>query len=259
MEPKEPQQPQQPPTAPPPAWTQFHSGPRSSIAELLTQQHGWVDRSDKVLTTLSLPTLSKMANAFNLSPLVFAGCALLSIIVICSLCGLTSIIANNAAQAQQQALAVAATQTAAAPTVTPAPTATLAPPTPTPTPIQQLKQIVDATANGNTYEVTVIYRANVVIVNETVWAGATVTALDCKQEIFNVQRVIWQQWASIGQPHEVNVNIIGPVQDKYGRVSHGTYAHSTILAISARLYIWQNLDADSAWDAYDEAFIRSDL
>ena len=259
MEPTEPKQPQQPPTTPSPAWTQFYNSPESSIAELLTQQHDWIEHSNKVLATLSLPTLSKMANVFNLSPSVFTGCALLSIILMCGLCSLTGIAANNAAQTQQQALAVAATQTAAAPTMTSAPTATLAPPTPTRTPMQRLQQIVDATANGNTYEVAVSYSANVVTVDETLWAGASVTAQDCKQEIFNVQRVIWQQWASIGHPHEVNVNIIGSLQDKYGRISNGPYAHSSILATSARLYVWANLDAESAWNTYDEAFIRSDL
>lgn len=104
-----------------------------------------------------------------------------------------------------------------------------------------------------------MFDGSALIVNEDV-KQHFVNATLCKDEIFNVQQALWTKWKS--KPKnltEIDVNILGPLQDKYGHTSTGPYVHAMITAANAPQFVWANLDYKTAWDAYDEKFIRSDV
>jgi hypothetical protein len=182
---------------------------------------------------------------------ILAGVA--GLLVVCACCASLSAVTGSGDSGNGSARSssrVTAGPTAP-PTARPAPTATL-------TPQQTLTRLVTSVANTHDYTVTVALQdGGVVIVTETLKPNSIAASSLIKLDMFTIQRTLWTKWH--GPLTEVDVNVEGPLQDAYGNVSTGLYAHTQLTAATASLFNWANLDQDSAWNVYDAAYIRSDI
>jgi len=70
---------------------------------------------------------------------------------------------------------------------------------------------------------------------------------------FAVESTFWQ---SQFLPDEVDVAFVGPLIDSYGAKSVGSYGYAHLSKATAHLFVWGNLDADTAWPDYDEQAVR---
>ena len=70
---------------------------------------------------------------------------------------------------------------------------------------------------------------------------------------FAVESTFWQ---SQFLPDEVDVAFVGPLIDSYGAKSVGSYGYAHLSKTTAHLFVWGNLDADTAWPDYDDQAVR---
>ena len=70
---------------------------------------------------------------------------------------------------------------------------------------------------------------------------------------FAVESTFWQ---SQFLPDEIDVAFVGPLIDSYGTKSVGSYGYAHLSKATAHLFVWSNLDADTAWLDYDEQAVR---
>ena len=70
---------------------------------------------------------------------------------------------------------------------------------------------------------------------------------------FAVESTFWQ---SQFLPDEVDVAFVGPLIDSYDAKSTGSYGYAHLSKATAHLFVWGNLDADTAWGDYDDQAVR---
>ena len=70
---------------------------------------------------------------------------------------------------------------------------------------------------------------------------------------FAVESTFWQSQFA---PDEIDVAFVGPLIDSYGKTSVGSYGYAHLSKATAHLFVWSNLDADTAWLDYDEQAVR---
>ena len=110
------------------------------------------------------------------------------------------------------------------------------------------------TTDGLGHNITDILNAGIYTFMDDIgqqWDNGSVESVG-KQAIFNIEQAVWQSTLS---PDAVAVNILGPVLDKYGHQSEATLLSATLQKDTANQFVWDNLDSDSAWNAYDNTWL----
>ena len=152
----------------------------------------------------------------------------------------------------------ASTMTATAIHATIAATATSLPETRT----QRATRIALAATNASLYGGDAITQAttfdattNAVLVTITIKSIWDISEAQrrVKGLAFAVESTFWQ---SQFLPDEVDVAFVGPLIDSYGAKSIGSYGYAHLSKATAHLFVWGNLDADTAWPDYDDQSVR---
>jgi len=128
----------------------------------------------------------------------------------------------------------------------------------TPTMQQRINQIVQDDGLGHNLSIEFDLASNTIIVTDDIgeqWDNSTYQNVG-KQAILNIQKALWQ---SNLHPHEVTVDILGPMLDKYGNTSTDNIMYASLTSDTALKCNWDNLYSDSAWDVYDDTWMLPDL
>lgn len=72
---------------------------------------------------------------------------------------------------------------------------------------------------------------------------------------FLVQQALWTESLPL---HQVLVTVLGPVTTGYTQQENDAHGASRMTAPTAAGFRWANLTPDTAWNRYDEVYLRSD-
>ena len=106
------------------------------------------------------------------------------------------------------------------------------------------------------------YDAQTASVVVTVTVGGAVPLTDqqisAAQELTKTLSLREQQamWGSGVTLKDVKVMVFGPTQDEYANIIAQPYGSAVLHAATAASFVWANLSADSAWDRYDNVYLR---
>jgi hypothetical protein len=110
--------------------------------------------------------------------------------------------------------------------------------------------------------VHIAYDAPAASVTITVRLGGAVPLTDqqisAAQELTKTLSLREQQamWGSGVTLKDVKVMVFGPTQDEYANIIAQPYGSAVLDAATAASFAWANLTADSAWDRYDNVYLR---
>lgn len=124
----------------------------------------------------------------------------------------------------------------------------------TPTMHQRINQVVQDDGLGHSLSIEFDLKSNTITVTDDIgeqWDNSTYQNVG-KQAILNIQKALWQ---SDLHPHEVTVDILGPMLDKYGNTSTDNIMYASLTSNTALKCNWDNLYSDTAWDVYDGTWI----
>lgn len=142
------------------------------------------------------------------------------------------------------------------PTTAPTPT-----PQPTPTTEQQLLSIAQKSgALGKNMTVKYSASSNTAKITETIgvaWSKASAKR-DIQFDCFDIQKAVWTSQMHVSG---IEVDILGPLVDKYGNESTGLIGTCTLLDTTAQKVNWSNLSPRIAWQnqIYDDQWLLPDL
>jgi hypothetical protein len=73
---------------------------------------------------------------------------------------------------------------------------------------------------------------------------------------FEVEQALWT--SGTAPLSQVNVSVLGPVLDQYANLTSQAYGSALLKAATAAHVAWSTLTPDSAWDKYDNNYLRAD-
>lgn len=167
-------------------------------------------------------------------------------------------------------------QTAFIDALTPTPTDTPVPPTPTPTPIDlttyqgveaYTKNIIDNMSTVSFGQLDrVAYATNTKELQVTFYISSDQVLDDnhmkdmIKINCYNVEQTIWTSRLK-GVINQAIVHIQSDLVDRYGNESKGEVGNVVLTAATAKLFNWNNLNFNSAWDneTYDRQWMLPSL
>lgn len=127
----------------------------------------------------------------------------------------------------------------------------------TPTPTFTVAQNVQATAQGNA---TLDDKVTTQYDNSAHTIAVTVTLSEAfdnngyrvavRSNCFDIQKAEWHNIHGLSQ---VTVNFLGPTVDAYGNKGTGGLGQCVLTSDTESKFNWDNLDADQAWNVYDQA------
>ena len=146
------------------------------------------------------------------------------------------------------------------------PTATVGPPTPTPTAQERLLTSLARQAIGDlAIDVRATFDAGARSVTVATTLGGSVpnspADIAAAQErvkaiCFRAQQALWTSRTTLSS---VTVTVSGPILDQYADAITGAYGAAVLSANSAKRVTWDTLAPDTAWDQYDNVFLRPDF
>ncbi len=150
--------------------------------------------------------------------------------------------------------------------ITPEPTSIpTIPPTPTPEPTltteQQVLQIAqNSGALGSNITVKYYASSNSAKITETIesaWSKASAKRY-IQDDCYHFQKAVWTSHIKVSS---IDVNVLGPLVDKYGKQSIGLVGSCTLLDTTAQKINWSNMDYRTAWEnqIYDYQWLLPDL
>ena len=74
-----------------------------------------------------------------------------------------------------------------------------------------------------------------------------------KQQCFLAQNTLWTSGIQL---RKATVTILGPTRDDYADVIMQPYGAATLIASTAQTFSWSHLNADDAWERYDQVWLR---
>ncbi len=154
------------------------------------------------------------------------------------------------------------------PTPTPIPTVVATKPlspTPTPTIQQRIGGMLNGDSNIETYTfntggshpgpttTVVLYDTKAQKVSVTADVAYHNDTDSIKLVTYDIMKDIYT--SNIHPIKSVDVQLLGMVQDKYGKQSSPTIATATLNTDMASKFVWDNLDENSAWSDYDTTWL----
>jgi hypothetical protein len=150
-------------------------------------------------------------------------------------------------------------------------TANTAQPTDTPTPTPDLKslggiqqytlQLAQNSTSADSSTVTSAYepQAKTITIDETLSEQYDNSAYrgDIQHDCYSVEQAIWQ--GHIPHLSLVEVDISGPLVDKYGNPSTGLLGYCILKHSTEKMFQWNNLTWEQAWNDYDTAWMLPSL
>jgi hypothetical protein len=140
-----------------------------------------------------------------------------------------------------------------------APTSTPTPPTPTPTALEQrLDAIVQPAIGTLAHNVFVTFdpTKDAATITATVDRGPNepvpVTQEHVKTVCFQALRALWTAGETV---KDVDVGVLGLVQDDFGNHILAAYGSADVTAPTAATLHWASLTPDTAWNAYTYVFL----
>jgi hypothetical protein len=148
-----------------------------------------------------------------------------------------------------------------APTATPT---TRAAPTPasTPTTAELLNSVAQEAVGPAATNVSLTYDASTEQANVTLTIAGDVPTTDARiaTAYSRVKTLCFQEqnnfWSSGLPVRQVNVTIMGPVQDAYDGIINQVYGIATVNEATARHISWPGSTPASVWSAYDFTWLR---
>lgn len=113
-------------------------------------------------------------------------------------------------------------------------------------------------AMDGTTDVEITYRQVVPIKGIVPTQDADISAAQerAKTICFEVEQALW---TSGTKPlSQVNVAVVGPVLDQYANLTSQAYATVLLKTPTAVHFAWSTLTPDTAWDKYDDNYLRAD-